>query len=108
MGAEDVRDLKTRPPFPMWGRAQPVRHHRRLPEYLAFLRADEVQWALGTADVSLRHLGVAGRGLKRRVTKQLLDDANVLAHLEEVRGEAVAQGMSCDALGEVALDYGLV
>lgn len=46
--------------------------------------------------------------MKRRVTKQFLDDANVLAHLEEVRGEAVAQGMSCDALGEVALDYDLV
>lgn len=69
---------------------------------------DEVQWALGTSDVSLRHLGVSGRGLKRRVTQQLLDDANVLAHLEEVRGEAVRQGMGCDALGEVALGYDVV
>src|SRR3954454_1703233 len=88
--------------------AKPVRRHRRLPEDLAFLRADKVQWALGTSDVALRHLGVSGRGLKRRGAKQLLDDANVLAHLEEMRGEVVAQGMGCNALGEVALGYDLV
>jgi len=59
MSAEDVRDLETRPSLPRRGRAKPVWSHRRLPDDLAFLRADEVEWALGAPDVSLRYLGVS-------------------------------------------------
>src|ERR1044071_3636728 len=105
MGAEDLCDLKARPALPGQGKDCPVRMHRRLPEDLAFLRTEEVEWALGPPDVALRHLGVSGGGLERRVAQQPLDDANVGAGLEQVRGEAVPQRMSGDALGEAALGH---
>jgi hypothetical protein len=63
--------------------------HRRLPDDLAFLRTEEVEWAFGASDVPLRHLGVPGGGLERRMAEQPLDDANVRACLKEMRGEAV-------------------
>src|SRR3954447_21570872 len=108
VAAENVRNLDARPPLPRRERGWPVRMHRRLPEDLAFLGTEEVERALGASDVSLGHLGVAGGGLERRMAKQPLDDADVGTHLEQMGGEAVAQGMGCDALGEAALDHDLV
>jgi hypothetical protein len=43
------------------------------------------------ADRAGRHLGIAGRRLQTVVTEQGLDDANVGAALQQMRGEAVPQ-----------------
>src|SRR4051794_23750599 len=46
-------------------------------------------------------LGVKGRVLELRVAEQDLDDADIGAVLEQVGGEAVAQRMRADPLGDV-------
>ena len=51
--------------------------------------------------VRSRHLGVEGGVLQLGVAEQRLDDADVDAVLQQVRGKAVAQRMRSNPLGDV-------
>jgi hypothetical protein len=100
VSAEDVRNLKARPPLPALGEGRPMLVHRALPENAAFFRAQQIERALAPSDVFATHLRVPSRRLYRRVAKEFLDDANVRAGLEEMSRESVSKRMHRDVLGE--------
>src|SRR3546814_6409144 len=76
--AEDLRQLQSGEHGPRSG----GRYH---------LQAQPVEWALGPSDQPVRDLGVARRGRQVGVTEQDLDDPDVGAVLQQVRGEAVPE-----------------
>src|SRR3954451_22103755 len=85
MAMEDVRDLQPR-----------AAHGRRLnpgsrPPFGR--RCEPVERAGHGADGGVSDTGVTGRGVELGVTEQHLDDADFGVLFQEVRGEAVPQGM---------------
>lgn len=54
-------------------------------------------------DIAGHHMGVNFRSLDIRVTKQFLEDADIGAVFQHMRGEAVAQGMATYPF----IDFGL-
>jgi hypothetical protein len=65
-----------------------------------FVLADRVQRAPDAATAAVEDVGVDHRGRDVAVVQELLDGANVVAVLEEVRNEAVAQRVARGALGD--------
>jgi hypothetical protein len=65
------------------------------------LAAELVERAGHGAHRPCRHLGVEGGGVQLDVAEQRLNDANVDAVLQQVRGEAVPQRMRPNPLGDV-------
>ena len=64
-------------------------------------RADDAAIAL------VEHVGVDQGGFDVAMTEEFLDGADVVAVLEEVGGEGVAEGMTTDALGDGGRSNGL-
>jgi hypothetical protein len=71
------------------------------------LAAELVERAGHGAHRPCRHLGVEGGGVQLDVAEQRLDDADIDAVLQQVRGEAVAQRMRPNPLGDVRRTRGL-
>src|SRR6267154_6581201 len=70
------------------------------PRTPAARRAQVLQGAFDLGNHSGRHAGVAGRRLQPFVSEQRLNDANVLAALEQMGRKAVAKRMQRDRLAQ--------
>jgi hypothetical protein len=70
-------------------------------------RAEGVQRRDGLGQPGGSHGCVTSRGVDALVTQQHLDDANVFAVFQQMSGEAVAQDMRSDALGQARSMHGL-
>ena len=96
--AEDVRDLQS-------GSSHNGRLLRRRllgasPRRLAARRAQTRERALDLGDDPCRHAGVASRRVELLVSEQRLDQPNVLAVLEQMGCEGMAQRMKSDRLAQ--------
>ena len=65
-----------------------------------------IEWAADAGGAAVEDVGVDHGGGDVLVAEQLLDGADVVAVLEQVGGEAVAEGVGCDGLGEVGVEGG--
>ena len=79
MSAKNIRDLQPRPPLPALERSRLLSMHRLLREEPTVLGLEHVERTFNPPNVAHRHLGVASRGLDRRMTEQALDGPNVVA-----------------------------
>ncbi|MGH3431143.1 MAG: hypothetical protein ACRDQZ_26840 [Mycobacteriales bacterium] len=64
-----------------------------------WLRREAVGRAFDTAPAAVEHVGVDHGGLDVAMAEDLLHGADVVAGVEEARGEAVAQGVRADRFG---------
>jgi hypothetical protein len=65
--------------------------------------SDRVEWAADAAGAVSEDVGVDHCGADVAVAEELLDGADVVAALEEVGGEGVAEGVAGDPLVEARL-----
>src|SRR6266540_3320707 len=103
VGPEDVTDREARPSRPGDAGSGRGRASHVLPARADPTDAELVEWALDGSDVARAHLRVPRGGADRAVAEQHLDDPDVRARLQQVRGEAVAKLVRGDLLAQLGL-----
>jgi len=103
-GAKDVGDLQARTHLPGAGRAR-VHGGEGLSNCRALPLHEPVQGTRHPLEVPRADPGIVRRGLERRMAEQRLDDSNVGAGLEKVRGESVTKRVQGYPLVEADLTH---
>ena len=89
VAAEDIRHLQH-------GHGRRGSNRRR-----SLHQPQPVEWTDDVADRGSGDVGIAGRGRQIAMAEQHLDRADIGARLEQMGGEAMAQGMDGDRLAEL-------